>query len=269
MTRSSVARTRRRWAVLAIAALVIVWIVGVGLWSAGRGTPEGVGQPRGVEAPQGHLPSPSGGAPTPAEDAPVVQEQLAELRAMPAIQPDPRLRGRISAEARTQPDLYAAEFVRMLLTQDYGRPREEHLAWVATEAGTTAEPLIVGLVPPQLRDRLAVYSVVAQGDGAASSPIPSAADWARLGTLGAYTTVSDIRVSEPLAWSNAVEAGRVTDAGVTAREITATVILHTTAGTNASRSSVSLTADFVGPPTYPTWRFVNVVLYTSLPEGRS
>ena len=201
----------------------------------------------------------------------MVQEQLAELRAMPAIQPDPRLRGRISAEAKTQPDLYAAEFVRTLLTQDYRRPRQEHLAWVATEAGTTAEPLIVGLVPPELRDRLAVYSVVAQGDGAASAPIPSAADWARLGTLGAYTAVSDVRVSEPLAWSNAVEAERVTDAGVTAREITATVILHTTAapGTNASRSSVSLTADFVGPPTYPSWRFVNVVLYTSLSEGRS
>lgn len=270
MTRPSFAR-RGRWAVVAIAVLVVGWVVGVALWSAGRDTHDETGQPHGIEATQGDLPAPAGGDLDPRELGPLVQEQLAQLRAMPVIQPDPSQSDRVPAEAKTHPDLYAAEFVRVLLTQDYGRPRQEHLAWVATEAGSTAEPLIVGLVPPELRDRLPVYSVVAQGDGPTSSPIPSAAEWARLAAIGGYTTVTDIRVSEPLAWSNAVEAGRVTDPGVTAREITATVTLRTTiaGASSASRSSVSLTADFVGPPTQPSWRFVNVVLYTSLPEGRS
>ena len=271
MNRPSFTRPGRRWAVVAITVLVVGLVVGVALWSAGRDTPEGTRQPHGIEASQGEPPAPAGRELDSGGLGPVVREQLAQLRAMPVIQPDPRQSDRIPAEAKTHPDLYAAEFVRVLLTQDYGRPRKEHLAWVATEGGITAEPLIVGLVPPELRDRLPVYSVVGQGDGPTGSPIPSAAEWARLGALGGYTTVTDIRVSEPLAWSNAVEAGRVTDPGVTAREITATVTLRTTiaGATSASRSSVSLTADFVGPPTQPSWHFVNVVLYTSLPEGRS
>jgi hypothetical protein len=93
----------------------------------------------------------------------------------------------------------------------------------------------------------------------------------RLAALDGYTTVTDVRVSEPLAWSNAVDAGRITDPGVTARQVTATVTLHTTVSgrPQTSRYSVSLTADFEGPPSQPSWGFVNVVLYTSLKEGLS
>ncbi|WP_150132627.1 hypothetical protein [Intrasporangium calvum] len=274
MTRQTLTSSRARWVAVAIAVLLIGWVVGVALWGAGR-DPSPVGSP---EQPRGSLESPKD-APEVIPEATaapeileqVVQEQIAQLRAMPKTEPDPRLSDRIPSEARSHPDLYAAEFVRVLLTQDYGRPRQEILTWVATEAATTAEPLVVGLVPPELRDRLAVYSVAEQSSGPDSSPVPSAAEWARLAALRGYTTVTDIRVSEPLAWSNAVDAGRVTDPGVTAREITATVTLHTTAAgvTSAARSSVSLIADFVGPPTRPSWGFVNVVLYTSLPEGRS
>jgi hypothetical protein len=206
----------------------------------------------------------------PGEADPVAQQQIAALRAMPTTPPDPRLSGRIPDEARSHPDLYAAEFVRTLLTQDYRRPRAELLSWVATEAGTSADPIVVGLVPAELRDRFAVYSVIDQTDGPMSSPVPSPAEWARLAALRGYTTVTDIRVSEPLAWSNAVDAGRVTDPGLTAREVTATLTMHTTASNVAAtaRSSVSVVADFVGPPTRPSWGFVNIVMYTSLREGQ-
>ncbi|EWT05372.1 hypothetical protein N864_05095 [Intrasporangium chromatireducens Q5-1] len=193
------------------------------------------------------------------------------MRAMPVPSPERALRDRIPAEARSHPDLYAAQFVTALLTQDFRRPRSQLLSWVAAEAVTTNEPLVVGLVPVELRDRLAVFSVTEESDGPGSSPIPSPADWIRLGALDAYTTVADVRVSEPLAWSNAVDAGRITDPGITARQVTATVTLHTTDSSRPSttRYSVSLTADFEGPPTRPSWGFVNVVRYTSLKEGAS
>ena len=56
----------------------------------------------------------------------------------------------VSAEARQQPDLYAAAFVRELLTQNYRTSRDQLLAWVQSESAQSTEPLVVGLSPPQL-----------------------------------------------------------------------------------------------------------------------
>jgi hypothetical protein len=62
--------------------------------------------------------------------------EIARLRAAPAVSPA-GAGGRISGETATQPDLYAAEFVRRLLTQDYQKLRAQHLAWVQSEAAST------------------------------------------------------------------------------------------------------------------------------------
>ncbi|MFC6706839.1 hypothetical protein [Flexivirga alba] len=171
----------------------------------------------------------------------------------------------ITGLASKQPDLYAAEFVRRLLTQHYDTPRDSQIRWVQSESGQTHDPTVVGLVPPNLRGRLATYSVTAENPG--DNPIPDAATWARLGHAHASTTVTVQNVEEPLAWTNAVADGKVQDPGVTAREVAATVTRHV--GHERSSYSVDLTLNLEGPPAYPTWRFVTLVTYTSIPLGPS
>ncbi len=179
----------------------------------------------------------------------------------------PTRESRITGDATQQPDLYAAEFVRRLLTQDYRRPRIEHLSWVQAESAQTTEPLVVGLVPKDLRGRLAVYSVT---EAAGQAPAVSGAkEWLALGVQHGYTTVRIDRVEEPMAWSTAVSSGRISDPGVTGREVSATVTLHyLKAGRPASAtSSVDMTLNLEGPPSRPSWGFVTAVTYSSLPVG--
>lgn len=170
---------------------------------------------------------------------------------------------------RQQPDLYARAFVERLLTQDYTTPRQEHLAWIQSESALTDEPLVTGLVPRELRDRLALFSVTDQRSSL--SPVPSPAEWERLRRQHAHTTVTVQRVTEPLAWSNAVEAGRVSDPGVTAREVTALVTLLGGNGGHATRTttSVALTLNLAGPPTRDAWAFVAAITYRAVPVGAS
>jgi hypothetical protein len=190
--------------------------------------------------------------------------EIARLRAAPAVSPADA-GDRISGETATQPDLYAAEFVRRLLTQDYQKPRAEHLAWVQSEAASTTEPLVVGLVPAELRNRLAVFSVTT-GDGA-TAPIPSATEWEVLGQQHGFTTVTIGRVTEPLAWTNAVASGRITDPGISGREVAATTTRHThdARGDHTTKFSVAMRLNLEGPPTRDTWGFVTAVTYTAIP----
>jgi hypothetical protein len=143
------------------------------------------------------------------------------------------------------------------------------LAWVQRESARTDEPLVTGLVPPELRDRVALFSVTGRGEG--PSPVPSPAEWTSLRTQRARTTVVVQRVTEPLVWSNAVEAGRISDPGVTAREVTALVTLHTVTDgrPTTSTTSVALTLNLAGPPTRDTWAFVAVITYRAVPMGAS
>ena len=74
---------------------------------------------------------------------------------------------------------------------------------------TTTEPLVGRQVPPELRDRLAVYSVTDAAD--APPPIPVQRSGPALPPSSSYTTVSIDRVEEPFAWTNAVASGRISD----------------------------------------------------------
>jgi hypothetical protein len=210
--------------------------------------------------------TPSRASSAPGTDAHAAEQDLKHLRAVEPV----KARGAprpISGDRAHQPDLYAAEFVRRLLTQDYRSPRQTHLAWVQTESAQTTEPLVVGLVPPELRDRLAVYSVSDAADG--PSPVPTEQEWGQLAAAGSYTSVQIQHVTEPLAWTNAVADGRITDPGITGREVAALVTRHTSGpgGDRPQRFSVAMTLNLEGPPARATWGFVTAVTYASIPIG--
>lgn len=217
--------------------------------------------------------SPQTGAPTDATGQPGIRRshqeaELARLRAAPELttrSPLPRITG----DATQQPDLFAAEFTRRLLTQDYRKPREALLSWVQAESARTDEPLVVGMVPPDLRDRWAVFTVTDSSETPA--PIPTPEEWVRLSTQTGRTTVRVQRVSEPMAWTNAIEAGRITDPGITARIVSAEVTLTTTVDgrTRHQVTSIELGLEFEGPPTRDTWGFVGAVTYSAIPLGPS
>jgi hypothetical protein len=169
----------------------------------------------------------------------------------------------VSGPAARQPDLYAEAFTRLLLTQNYTTSRQELLEWVQSESAGSAEPTVVGLTPPALRSRLAVASVQHQ-PGGGPAPVPSAAVWTARARLHGYTTVHIQRVVTPIGWATALAAGQITDPGVTAREVDATVTLHTlTHGhPETSVASVALTMNLEGPPVRTGYGFVTAVTYT-------
>ncbi|WP_141843547.1 hypothetical protein [Humibacillus xanthopallidus] len=123
---------------------------------------------------------------------------------------------------------------------------------------------MVGLIPPDFRDRYAVFSVTDAADTVA--PIPTDTEWEALSLQHGYTTVTIERVEEPIAWTNAVASGRISDPGITGREVTATVVRHTTVDgeRRTAKFSVAVSLNLEGPPTRPTWGFVAVISYTAI-----
>lgn len=259
---------RRSVTVLAVGLLVTVAAV-LGGHVVTR-TPEppahAVISPAATPLPEGQPSTGSSAQPKASVDA-AVAAQVDRIRHLPPVSTPTEAEPIMTGEATTQPDLYAGEFVRRLLTQDFRTPRDSHLAWVQSESVVTTEPLVVGLVPTDLRDRLAVFSVTDNGDG--SALVPPAGSWQVLATHAAYDTSTVGQVIEPLAWRNAVAAGRVTDPGVTCRVVAATVTRHERVGgrETTTKSSVSVTLNLEGPPTRTAWAFVAVLDVTVLPMG--
>ena len=167
----------------------------------------------------------------------------------------------VSSEARQQPDLYAAAFVRELLAQDYRTSRDQLLAWVQSESAQSTEPLVVGLTPVDLRSMLAVASVQDGVNG--PPPVPSRSDWAELARHQGHTTVQIQRVSEPVSWADAVAKAQITDPGVTARQVDAEVTLLTMdhGRTTTEHYSVALVINLEGPPVRDGYGFVAAITY--------
>ncbi|KJK11745.1 hypothetical protein UB45_10835 [Terrabacter sp. 28] len=256
-----------------VAAGAVALLIGIALAVARTrsGSPTTVSAGPVTPATRSAVSAPEPTTGTPAGSDPIgdpLAADLQRLRASEPIRPG-RTERRITGEAAQQPDLYAAEFVRRLLTQDYRTARAEHLAWVQSEAAQTSEPLVVGLVPEDLRGRLAVYSVSKSGDQTPAVPSPN--EWVALGVQDAYTTVQIQRVEEPMAWSTAVSSGRISDPGITGREVSAAVTLHYRKGGRPAlaTSSVAMTLNIQGPPTRGTWGFVTAVTYSALPVSSS
>ena len=122
----------------------------------------------------------------------------------------------------------------------------------------------MGLIPAPARPAWAVTSVTDSSEG--TPAVPDQREWDLLASVSGYQTVDIQRVSEPYPWVAAVAAGRISDPGVTAREIVAVVTRNTLeAGQPRSvRSSVVLGVNLEGPPTRDTWAFVTLVTYTSI-----
>ena len=264
-------RPDTRRGMLAVAVLVAVAFLGLAvtsLYAATARTASAASSRTGVLGPDPRpQPWPSGAATSDPQgtDHPVDLEQhLDRMRQLGRLNGATR-QPLITGGPASQPDLFAGEFVRRLFTQDYNTPRADLLAWVQAESTPVADPLVVGLVPSGLRDRFAVYSVTDTSDG--PSPVPTAPEWAALTAGHATTTVRIDRVLEPDAWSNAVQAGRITDPGTTARLVAATLTRHTgEAGRRGTETfSVAVSLNLEGPPTRADWRFVTAVTYTVVP----
>jgi hypothetical protein len=202
-------------------------------------------------------------------DSAAVANDIARLAAMPDVRPATSAAyPAIPAGERTQPDLYARAFATELLTQDYRTNRNDLLAWAQSETAQCSEPLVVGLVPADLRHKLGLWSLTDTTDGY-ESPIPSAAEWKAWSDRSAHSTVTILRVTEPAKWAEAVSAGRLSDPGVTARDVDAEVttqwIDHGHA--KASMRSVSLSLTLEGPPSLTGYGFVNAVTFDSVAGG--
>jgi hypothetical protein len=164
----------------------------------------------------------------------------------------------------TSPDQFARAFAKGLLTQDFRTSRSSLLAWVQAHSAVSPEPLVMGLIPAPARPTWAVTSVTDSSEG--TPAVPDQREWDLLASVSGYQTVDIQRVSEPYPWVAAVAAGRISDPGVTAREIVAVVTRDTLENgqPRTVRSSVVLGINLEGPPTRDTWAFVTLVTYTSI-----
>lgn len=258
-----------RIAVTATVFVVMATLLTLGVAAAIRMSSGPAAKPAGSSQPTQVRTHPRAVEPqVPPEQAKAVADEVDQLRNSQPVAPRiSSSRNRIVGEASLQPDLYASAFVKELLTQNYGTPRDDLLSWVQAESAMTNEPRVVGLIPPELRSKWAVFSV----SSGPTPPVPTSAGWTSLGHRRGRTTVQIHRVVEPVPWSTAVAAGEITDPGVTAREVTALVTLNTAdAGVEQKVvTSVALTLNLEGPPVLPTWRFVGAVTYDAVLVSRS
>jgi hypothetical protein len=254
---------RRKWA-LGTTVLVLLAGATVGVIVNRHSSPTSASRyvTEGSNPTATTTPSPSGARSLTSEQRSELQQSISRIRAVaPISAATSRQYPAVGAEAGQQPDLYAAAFVRQLLTQDYRTSRDQLLAWVQSESAQSTEPLVVGLTPVDLRARMAVASVQEGVNGLA--PVPTAADWAKLTQRQGHTTVEIQRVTEPVSWASAVANGRITDPGVTARQVDAEVTLHITehGGATTKRYSVALVVNLEGPPVRDGYGFVTAITY--------
>ena len=262
--RSTTRPLRVRRGLLALTAGTFAIALAVGLLVAGHTGAAREGAPGRVPPPPG---APTSASRFTAPSSPP-DRQLSRATAMPAVTAT-TTPADLPADVMAQPDLFARAFVTRLLTQDYRQPRTELLGWVQAHAAQSTDPLVMGLIPPDLRDKWAVFSVTDTGSGPA--PVPTPTEWEGLAGRSARTTVQIQHVSQPYSWTSAVATGRITDPGVTGREVTALVTLHTVddGSPHTATTSVALSFNLEGPPTRDHWGFVTLAAYTVVPLAGS
>ena len=259
----------RKWtigaAALTLLALVAVTVI------VNRHAPPTSSGPVAVDGsipPAATTPSPSGPGSLAAQQQSELAQSIDRMRAVPLVNAATSSNfPAVGAEARLQPDLYAAAFVRQLLTQNYRTDRQQLLAWVQSESAQSTDPLVVGLTPVDLRERMALASVQDGVNG--PGPVPSQGDWSELAGRQGRTTIEIQRVTQPVSWAAAVEGGQITDPGVTARQVDAEVTLHTTdhGKVATQRFSVALVVNLEGPPVRAGYGFVTAVTYNVVAVG--
>lgn len=254
-------RLPRRAVAIALAFIVLAAMIGISALRSGDDHQPSASVPEhSLGAARDAFPEPSQSNDT--KDV-ALREGVARLASTPLYASE-SAPPRITGAATEQADLYSAEFVRRLLSRDYAKvSRDSHLAWVQAESAPTTEPLVIGLVPESARDRFAVWSVADATTGPA--PVPAQDDWSQLASQRAIDAAQIERVHQPTVWTNAVASGRITDPGVTAREVSATVVRTSDAGTQ--RFSVAVSLNLEGPPVRSAYGVVGVITFTSIPVG--
>ena len=123
-------------------------------------------------------------------------------------------------------------------------------------------------MPFDLRHKFGLWSLTDSTDGS-ETPIPSAAEWKAWGDRSARSTITILRVTEPVKWAEAVSAGQLSDPGVTARDVDAEVTTQWIDHRHlkASKRSVSLSLTLEGPPSQTGYGFVNAVTFDSVAGG--
>jgi hypothetical protein len=263
MSRLAGVAVRWKW-VLGATVLVVIALVTVAVVVNGHRSPTSAGRstPEGSRPTVATTPSPSGARSLTSGQQAELEQSIGRMRdVVPVNAATSPQYPAVDAGARQQADLYAAAFVRQLLTQDYRTSRELLLSWVQSESAQSTDPLVVGLTPVDLRDRMAVASVQDNING--PSPVPSGKDWADLALRQGHTTVRIQRVSQPVSWASAVASGQITDPGVTARQVDAEVTVHTNDNGKATamRYSVALVVNLEGPPVRDGYGFVAAITY--------
>lgn len=248
---------------IALAFVVLAAMIGVSALRGGDGPKPSAS----ASAPRHSQPAAREAIPQPSQSdstTDVALQESVERIASTPLYASKSASPRITGAATEQADLYAAEFVRRLLSRDYAKvSRDSHLAWVQAESAPTTEPLVIGLVPESARDRFAVWSVTDTTSGPA--PVPAHGDWTQLASQHTIDAAQVERVHQPAVWTNAVASGRITDPGVTAREVSAMVTRSSLAGTQ--RFSVAVSLNVEGPPTRAAFGVVGAITFTSIPVG--
>ena len=136
---------------------------------------------------------------------------------------------------RTDPTAYALAFSAELLDRVYTRQsRGQLLAWAQAEEAPNTLPG----VPAALADRALVLSLAAPAPpaAAATSPVPTAAQWASLAQQGVTVTATGLQARVNPDWTSLISTGwQPVDPAMTIMAVTATLtVAH--AGTARTES---------------------------------
>jgi hypothetical protein len=160
MSRLSGVSVQKKWALGATVIVLLTGVTAAVIVAEHTSTTSAANSAVGATNPTPTTtPSPSGPPPLTSEQQLELQRGIGRIReVVPVTAAASRQYPAVSAEARRQPDLCAAAFVRQLFTQDYRVSRNVLLAWVQSESAQSTDLLVVGLTPVDLRSRMAVAS---------------------------------------------------------------------------------------------------------------
>ncbi|HEX2943567.1 MAG TPA: hypothetical protein VHO91_21105 [Rhodopila sp.] len=246
-------------------ALAVVLAAAAGVAVAGLPAHRSTAGKRQMPASAPSAQQTTSAAPGPQQAA--IDSDVRALEAMSPVESHPsRCYPAIPASQAAQPDLFARAFTDQLLTLNFNCQREDLLSWIQAESASSSEHLVVGLVPKDLRDKLAVYSLTQSSDGSAV-PVPTASEWAAWRGRSAYTTGRIQKTFEPPQWSDAVASGQLSDAGITERQVDAEITTHWKQGSRvlSANKSISLVMNIEGPPHRARYGFVTAVIYQEVP----
>jgi hypothetical protein len=170
---------------------------------------------------------------------------------------------------RAQPDLYARAFFAKLFIHPYaGVTRDQMLAWL--QAQQSASRFITGGTATE-RNRLLIESASdPQWSNSGFAALPDEAGWVQAQAGQVHVGIDRLTCVVPPDWESAVEAGDITDPGITARLVSGDMTMTWTATgqSKTQKFSVALTLLLEGPPTARQYGVV-VIADTNVVQGAS